>query len=61
MKIRVYRVHLWLKPRNLTTFVIYGVGVYFTIIAVLFLPPKPDRSEMPISFKLAEAGAGLPP
>jgi hypothetical protein len=22
------------------------------------LPPKPDQSEMPISFKLAEAGAG---
>ena len=37
------------------------VGFISPIIAVLFMPPKPDQSGMPISFKLAEAGAGLNP
>jgi hypothetical protein len=33
--------------------------VYFTSDSSNAVAPKPDQSEMPISFKLAEAGAGL--
>jgi len=36
-----------------------SVGFILLLTVAMPLPPKPDQSEMPIFFKLAEAGAGL--